>query len=1307
MYRLSRWSSWACLLVGVLAAASVNAEETVSGKFYRFEVVGAAGVANMTGVPLYGPSINDRGNVVFVATTAAGRSLFISDLGAASPREIGQSNSLSLPGGIAINNAQHVIARETSIPPNTSTWLRDYDGAPPGPYTNTVVAQAGLAFNNDFYAIKDGAAISESGAVAFSGTTKDTYLPVLIKGQRTDTFYTATLLSTPTPPVQPMMTRDGRVVVRAGGAANHPIRLYNTFLNDFVTIADSGDYNVLGLSPAVSPDGRVVVFYGQHRTRGDGIYASLQRVNGTRKLVKLAGNIEIENLANSFSGNHDGVCDCEDADDDGVCDTGAYKEDCAQAELGYGLDGTARYFASFAPNARVGVVHKPDGVDGLAGDSFVVAFMATPNAASPAPQLFSAHVGLWTMHVALDEGTDQLIVKPSMAVPVIQEQDRVGTRTVTSLLVYSPIASMSEDETKTRHGDHRVAFTATTNNGTIVVRATQSDSDGDGLFDHWESQNVPPGTGGVDFDNDGQSDLDLYALGARPDQKDVFVEVDWLVAADHSHFPMAIAREEVRRAFGKEDSNIRLHTLPGEAISESGDTLFFPDRGPGTADDFDDIKLGNPVAPCGTGAGDGHFGTPTDRTSANCINILGARKLTFRYALFAHQIGRAGSTRHAAGKAEVGGNDLAVGLSSQIPALMNQLTRPPCLGGETRYMCAQRVGQESAYMHELGHALGLRHGGGDDVNCKPNYLSVMSYAFVLPIFSATRKCDYSREVLPETAQGYLLEGALNESVGVQYNGPDLRSTVWGAAGAQREGLLGGPLDWNGVNGIEGEVSADINYIPVAQCVATGLEQLDGYDDWANLRFRFQRVAANFTDGRPSDGGTGSGRVSDEDLEELTLEAVIEAGQTMDSDGDGIVNADDNCSGVTNPTQVDSDLDGLGDACDPGEVSVPDVTILFPHNGCAISPGAEVEIAVSAASVGNVTRVEFFEGATEIGEVTAEPFTLVWAAPPATQYSFTARATDDMGGVATSAPVVCGPPAGHARRDFDGDGKADIFWRDASTGQDAVWLMDGAAPAATALVAAVAAPWVIADAGDLDGDLKADVIWRDASTGGVAAWLMDGLVVRAGGALPSVSSDWNIAGSGDFNDDGRDDILWTNTSTGDLALWFMDGLTVLSGSMLPTVAGGWRPYVADLDGDGAGDVFWHRASTGDTATWLLDGTSVVGGGWLATVGVAWSPEAIAYLDSDAKADVVWRNSTGENAVWFMNGAGVGAQAGLPDVLSPWILAGVDDLNGDGWDDCIWRNTSSGANAVWFMNGAQVIGSGYPPPVADAGWSIALP
>jgi Tol biopolymer transport system component len=38
----------------------------------------------------------------------------------------------------------------------------------------------------------------------------------------------------------------------------------------------------------------------------------------------------------------------------------------------------------------------------------------------------------------------------------------------------------------------------------------------------------------------------------------------------------------------------------------------------------------------------------------------------------------------------------------------------------------------------------------------------------------------------------------------------------------------------------------------------------------------------------------------------------------DSDGDGILDADDNCPSTPNPTQTDTDGDGLGDACDPDD-----------------------------------------------------------------------------------------------------------------------------------------------------------------------------------------------------------------------------------------------------------------------------------------------------------------------------------------------------------------------------------------------------
>jgi hypothetical protein len=80
-------------------------------------------------------------------------------------------------------------------------------------------------------------------------------------------------------------------------------------------------------------------------------------------------------------------------------------------------------------------------------------------------------------------------------------------------------------------------------------------------------------------------------------------------------------------------------------------------------------------------------------------------------------------------------------------------------------------------MHELGHNLDLQHGGNesddpntaekDDFNYKPNYLSVMNYAFHtsgLTINGNDGYMDYSRFDLPDLKEDQLVESnGLNDA----------------------------------------------------------------------------------------------------------------------------------------------------------------------------------------------------------------------------------------------------------------------------------------------------------------------------------------------------------------------------------------------------------------------------------------------------------------------------------------------------------------------------------------------------------------
>lgn len=64
-------------------------------------------------------------------------------------------------------------------------------------------------------------------------------------------------------------------------------------------------------------------------------------------------------------------------------------------------------------------------------------------------------------------------------------------------------------------------------------------------------------------------------------------------------------------------------------------------------------------------------------------------------------------------------------------------------------------------------------------------------------------------------------------------------------------------------------------------------------------------------------------------------------------------------------------------------------------------------------VSTIVKVEFFRGATRLGEDTSAPYCLTWSGAPAGEHTFTAVATDDRGATATSAAItvrVEGQPA---------------------------------------------------------------------------------------------------------------------------------------------------------------------------------------------------------------------------------------------------------------------------------------------------------
>ena len=421
-----------------------------------------------------------------------------------------------------------------------------------------------------------------------------------------------------------------------------------------------------------------------------------------------------------------------------------------------------------------------------------------------------------------------------------------------------------------------VFFTATdAARGRELWKVELPDADGDGLLDKWE-------TFGIDYNLDGVPDLRLAADGARPDHKDVFVEVDFMKAADHTHDPELLpggapvlgvtAMHRVINAFAaapqKNVKNpdgqpgVKLHVFVDEEIPEVP-AIRFISRGPGALDDFQDLKQ--------RFFGFSIYGAPGARDPVR----LGAHRVVFRYAVFGHSF-----TEDPRASGIASGSDLFVSLAAHGDG-------PSPAGGDFEDKIRQQLlpnfpattfGQEwidlvaGTFMHELGHTLGLLHGGGRGIppaladnrllNHKPNYLSVMNYSFQAnkPGFAlrlpgipdgitngitgrtlqrTERPLDYSSAALLELEENVLLEG-----LGIA--GPAGRRTLYGVADTMGSGIPAiGPadaaMDWDADRKLSAFATGDINFfgVPSAPNPATPGQTLLGHDDWSNLVYNFR------------------------------------------------------------------------------------------------------------------------------------------------------------------------------------------------------------------------------------------------------------------------------------------------------------------------------------------------------------------------------------------------------------------------------------------------------------------------------------
>ena len=405
---------------------------------------------------------------------------------------------------------------------------------------------------------------------------------------------------------------------------------------------------------------------------------------------------------------------------------------------------------------------------------------------------------------------------------------------------------------------------------------TLLDTDGDGLPDVWEKE-------GLDYDGDGKIDVDLPAMGADPNVPDIFVEVDWMVRPQKKFLWWEI--KKYRNLAPSEDAM----KLVYESFKQHGINLHID-----VGSDSIDFVTGKKWGKLSGGKEISYekmFDINSSWFSTVNANFSKARHNVFRHCLFVDQFD--GETS---------------GISNDIPGQYFIVANQDWVfnGGD--------ISVGGTFMHELGHTLGLRHGGCDHEHYKPNYLSVMNYAFQTTGLVGSGMVGYSDYKLPD-----INEAHINENLGIDPSGltagTGLGTTLFYWAPNQRNviPISKAAIDFNNNGKLETDISLDLN--PDGNVYDKPIAVLKGHEDWSGIVYKGGAIGEH----NNSSNGNSSGiafPINDTGLQEKTLEEALKT-STLASSGTGYIEL--------LPSSLITDLNGQSLEFEVGNMSADETT----------------------------------------------------------------------------------------------------------------------------------------------------------------------------------------------------------------------------------------------------------------------------------------------------------------------------------------------------------------------------------------------
>jgi serralysin len=240
-------------------------------------------------------------------------------------------------------------------------------------------------------------------------------------------------------------------------------------------------------------------------------------------------------------------------------------------------------------------------------------------------------------------------------------------------------------------------------------------------------------------------------------------------------------------------------------------------------------------------------------------------------------------------------------------------------------------------------------------------------------------------------------------------------------------------------------------------------------------------------------------------------------------------------------------------------------------------------------------------------------------------------------------------------------------------------------AATSSIGAHPAGWLPAATGDFNHDGTSDLLWFNAANRDLDLWKIANGQWAGSADLGAHPLGWQPAGGGDFNGDGTSDVLWYNATNGDAEVWKIANGQWAGSVDIGSHPLGWQPVATgDFDHDGTSDVLWYNPATRDLELW-----KVSNGHWAGSVDIGshpagWAPIGAGDFNGDGTSDIAWFNAaSGHVEVWLIANGHWAASVDLGAHAAGWSPAGIGDFNGDHVSDIAWREASTGHIETWLL------------------------